>query len=255
MGPHYPLLLILVSMCLYWVPTIGVVSWYHTAPGVRIQAPFEVSGQVLILEAADMGLDPDAGVFYLNISTYVDQEERYRSFRRAGKPWERPLPPIISSLFGLKPVTVEDDVTGPLPPVNLTGGLTFTQQGDISFSYLNENATACLQARSSPPLCPFMQGQTSGPYEFSAWPISGATQNLAIQTSGWYYNPFTGTARNFLGAFYAFEFVCVGSCASIYNAVPSSSASLPANGSFTVCHRYIEVPSGLSSNKPFRTLM
>lgn len=211
-------LLLLIALL---VPVNGVVSWYRATPGVPIQAPFPNS-QVLILEEADLGLDPDNGVFYLNVSTFLLPQ--------------MPVVPYSS---------IRSTLSSSLPTVNLTGQLFFQDAGQISFSYPTENSTYCLQARSSPPLCPYLQSLTSGPYSFMYHPTDGSnTLTLDITTSGAFIDPLTGLPRNFLGAYYQFTFICTGTCESLNGVLPP--APFPDN--ITVRRSYDDSESVLEDN-------
>ena len=127
--------------------------------------------------------------------------------------------------------------SGDLPVATLVGTLTLQLPGLMLFSYENVNSSYCQQARSSPPLCPYLQTLTEGPFVFGQYPASGSNgtlTSLSIQSSTANPDPKNpyGTL-NFLGAQEPITYTCVGTCASLNAQVPP--APLPANGSFTVC--------------------
>lgn len=166
-------------------------------PGIQILSP---SGPqtYLIVDRTCFTYDL-LGNFYLNISTY------YKS----------------------------QTISGDLPVATLVGTLTFQQPGLILFSYENDNTSYCIQARSSPPLCPYLQTLTEGPFVFGAYPETGNIERLTIQSSTANPNPKNPSGPlNFLGATQPITFTCSGTCASLGDQVPP--APLPQNGSFSV---------------------
>lgn len=192
----------LLLLLLVLPAALAVFSCYRATPNVFIKPPLPNSK--LLLDILDVCLDPTVGIFSMNASTY---------FSGAG---------------GAKS----------LPPAQLYGNLSFTQEGYIQFSYPNISALYCVQARSSPTLCPvdgqpILQTYTDGPFVFSASPSLAAPVVLTIQASSTFTDPVTGVPYNFFYAPAPISLVCTsGSCASLANVVPPSP--LPPDPVFTV---------------------
>lgn len=188
MSPLVPLLLLLLFGSCY-----AVNSTYSATPGIYIR-PLFVNSK-LTLDATYLILDLDAGLFYLNVSTYY----------------------------------VDQNSSGDLPVATATGSVMFQNAGEILFA-----PTSCIQARSSPSLCdqanPYLLQLINGPFTFGTQPSTGNVQKLTIQSTTGNPNPNPLGPINFLGAFQPIEYTCSGSCASLNAQVPT-----PENVSYTVC--------------------
>lgn len=218
--------IILAECCL------AAFSCYKATPAVYIKPPYPNSQ--LLLDELDVCLDPTAGTFLINASTYFttnnnnnQQEEEEEEEPTIG--W---FGWLMSLMSDASPATAT--AAQQLPPVQLYGNLSFTQQGYMQFSYPSTGSLYCLQARSAPDLCPGMQTYTNGPFVFSASPSLAAPVILTIESNTLgITDPLTGTPYNFFYAPQPISLQCTsGSCASLANVVPP--APLPQNGSFTV---------------------
>jgi hypothetical protein len=182
MSPLVPLLLLLFSSVAY-----SVNSTYVSTPGIAIRSPLPNSK--LILDISYLILDPDAGLFYLNVSSYFS----------------------------------DGTVSGDLPVATAIGNLAFQSPGVILFSYPSENSSYCQQARSSPSLCgspAYLQQITNGEFTFGAHPSTGAVTTLTIESSTSNPNPNPLGPLNFLGAYQAITYSCVGVCEELQSQVP-----------------------------------
>ncbi|NJL70499.1 MAG: hypothetical protein HC888_02220 [Candidatus Competibacteraceae bacterium] len=135
-------------------------------------------------------------------------------------------------------LTYSDSNSGPrdLHTVYLSGNLFFQAPSFIGFAFNSTNCTNCCTqaAVNSPSMCPFLQTQIGGPFNFLAHPNDGSnTLTLDITTSSTMIDPVTGKPMNFLGASIPFSWSCAGTCAPLSNNVLPPSGSLSENATFT----------------------
>lgn len=193
------LLGLLFGMCLAEL-ALAAFSCYRATPNIDIKPPFINSK--LQLDELDVCLDTTAGVFFINSSTH----------------------------FG----DANGNSLKPLPPAQLYGNLSFTQQAYMQFAYPSSSSLYCFQASSAPDLCPGLQTYTDGPFVFSASPSLATPTVLTIQanTEG-FIDPITGTPYNFFYAPQPIALTCsTPPCASLANVVPA--LPMPSNASFNV---------------------
>jgi hypothetical protein len=115
--------------------------------------------------------------------------------------------------------------------LNMTGNVTFAQPDLMLFGFPSTSASYCSQSPAFPPLCPGQQQYINGPFNFGAYPLSGATTALILEEQP-YINPSTNTAMNFLFASQALTWKCIsGTCVDLHTLLPP--APLPQNASFT----------------------
>lgn len=113
----------------------------------------------------------------------------------------------------------KDDVsTKLLPTVVVNGGVSFTVQQQMVFSFSNATIAACNDNNGAPPSCPVIQQRIAGAWTFGYRVVGGNTEFFTL-------------AGGFLGAEVAFSFFCQGTCSDISALVPSRSSS---NASYTV---------------------
>jgi hypothetical protein len=162
--------------------SLAVNSTYSATPGISIRPP--IPNTKLILDASHLILDLDAGLFYLNVSTYFS----------------------------------DGTTTGDLPVATATGSVMFQEGGIILFA-----PTSCIQARSYPSLCidaiPYLLQLINGPFIFGASPPSGNVEELVIQSTTSNPNPLGPI--NFLGATQPIIYTCIGTCAELQSQVPT----------------------------------
>lgn len=125
---------------------------------------------------------------------------------------------------------VNSGISKVLPVAWLSGDLLFQAPALMLLSYDNTNSSYCSQAISAPPLCPFLQTLTEGPFVFGTFPRSGNVQHLSIEASTSNPNPKNPYGPlNFLGANQAITYTCVGTCEELQSQVP-----LPENVTYMV---------------------
>lgn len=112
----------------------------------------------------------------------------------------------------------EDVTTKALPLVVLNGGVSFTVQQQMLFSFSNGTISACNDNNGAPAMCPFLQQSSAGAWTFGYRVVGGQTVFFTL-------------AGGFLGADISFPFVCNGICEDLSAYVPSG---LPKNASFVV---------------------
>jgi hypothetical protein len=201
---------------------LAAFSCYRATPAVYIK-PYSPNTRLLLDELISC-LDTTAGTFLINSTTYFSDPSLTEKLREV---------PYGGDVHIFRQFAAQ------LPPVQLYGNLSFTQQGYMQFSYPNSSSLYCVQARSAPDLCPLLQTYTNGPFVFSADPSLSAPVMLTIQASQLgYVDPVTGVPYNFFYAPQPISLQCTtGSCASLANVVPP--APLPQNASFTVRRRFL----------------
>lgn len=210
-------LLFLLLVALLVPAVLGAFSCYRATPAVYIK-PYSQNTRLLLDELISC-LDTTSGTFLINSTTYFSDAS---------------LTEKLVSYGGDTSVEIFRQFAAQLPPVQLYGNLSFTEQGYMQFSYPNSSSLYCAQARSAPDLCPLLQTYTNGPFVFSADPSLSAPVMLTIQASQLgYVDPVTGVPYNFFYAPQPISLQCTsGSCASLANVVPP--APLPPNPVFNV---------------------
>lgn len=200
-----PLVVPLVLLSLLVSVVLSVNNTYVSTPGIAIRSP--LPDTKLIEENSYLVLDLATGTFYLNISTY---------FSGPG-------------------------YSGNLPTATAIGQVTFQEPGVMMFSYINQNSSYCQQARSTPSLCgdpSYLQQITDGLFAFGTFPSAGNVQTLTLEAYSSNPNPNPNGPLNWLGAYQAVTYSCVGTCASLNAQVPP--APIPSNDSFAV-RRFLQV--------------
>lgn len=110
-----------------------------------------------------------------------------------------------------------------LPRATLYGNVTFAPPSLMLFGFPATTSTYCYQSSLVfPSLCPLLQQYVNGPFNFGAYPASGATTALILEEQP-YVNPSTGQAMNFLFASQALTWQCNGTCVDLHTLVPQSS--------------------------------
>ncbi len=140
---------------------------------------------------------------------------------------------LEGGLFYLEATTYysSPSFTGMLPTAHANGDLSFTEKGEILFSYRGKGGIYCIEApppSGGPSLCPYLQQLTNGPFVFGSFPATSTTTitTLIIEASTTYVDPLTQLPMNFLGASQPITWACSGSCASLLPYVPP--APIPA---------------------------
>jgi len=109
-----------------------------------------------------------------------------------------------------------------LPRATLQGNVTFAQPSLILFGFPATTSSYCSQTGSVfPALCPLLQQYVNGPFNFGAYPASGASTALILEEQP-YVNPATGQAMNFMFASQALTWACNGTCVDLHTLVPAS---------------------------------
>lgn len=186
---------------LVWLagPSEAVNSTYVSCPHIPIASLLPNSK--LIADCSYLIIDPDNGLFYLNLTSYFS----------------------------------DANSASDLPVATAIGQVTFQLPGVIMFSYPGQNSSYCQQARSSPSLCgdpAYLLEITDGLFAFGTHPSTGNVQTLTLEAYSSNPNPDPSGPMNWLAASQAITYTCVGTCASLNAQVPP--APLPANGSFIV---------------------
>jgi len=193
-----PLALLVWHVCLLAALVGGTApSVFRVAsPYVYLAPPYPLTSKLLLTDGT-LTLDTDNGYFTLSLSELFSQQ---------GGP------------------TVALTIT-------MRGNVTFSPPSLMLFGFPSSETAYCSQSPSSPPLCPTQQQYVNGPFNFGAYPASGASTALILEEQP-YVNPSTGQAMNFLFASQPLTWQCNGTCVDLHTLVPP--APLPANASFTV---------------------